>query len=748
MPATRFPSSVLRPPGPGAVLAGLLALLLLVGAPSQALAEQAPYRWRNVAIGGGGFVTGLVFHPSEEGLLYARTDVGGAYRWEAAERHWIPLTDWIGHEDANLTGIESLALDPSDPERLYLAAGTYTHERAGNGAILRSADRGATFERSDLPFKLGGNELGRGNGERLAVDPNDGRVLLLGSRAHGLWRSADRGASWNKVDAFPALAESQAATAENTWRRQHIGVVFVAFDPDSGKAGAPTPWLYAGVSTREASLYASEDGGASWRALPGQPTGLRPNHMVRDARGDWLVSYGDEPGPDAMHDGALWRYSPADGSWTEITPAPQSTDTEGDGFGWGAVAADPRDPDTIVATTFGRFGPHDDVFRSTDGGETWQPVFPRSEFDHSAWPWTAQATPHWMADIEIDPFDPDRVWFVTGYGLWASHDMTAFERGDTVHWRFEDAGLEETVPLALVSPPQGPHLISGLGDIDGFVHDDLDRTTVQFAAPPRYSNTESLAFAGQAPQVMVRSGHLHDPRDGVVLAAYSRDGGRSWTMFAGEPPQGEGAGHIAVAADGERVIWRPRNAGHWRSDDFGKRWQRVEGLPDTVVVEADRVDAARWYGFDPASGRFYVSDGGGAGFKEAARATGEAGERARPQLRPAPGHAGLVYVAASRHGLLRWNAGRLERLPDVGDARAIGLGKPKDGSETPTLFLFGEVRGEFGLYRSDDDGRRWLRIDDDAHRFGSLRSVAGDPRLYGRVYLATGGRGILYGDPR
>ena len=81
----------------------------------------------------------------------------------------------------------SLATDALDPDRVYAAVGTYTNEwDPQNGAILRSSDRGETWDRTMLPFKVGGNMPGRGMGERLQIDAlvasPDGKRMLRASR--------------------------------------------------------------------------------------------------------------------------------------------------------------------------------------------------------------------------------------------------------------------------------------------------------------------------------------------------------------------------------------------------------------------------------------------------------------------------------------------------------------------------------------------------------------------------------------
>lgn len=746
----------------------LLPLVPFVALAGFAAEPAIPYAWRNVKIGGGGFVTGVAFHPTQRGLAYARTDVGGAYRWVLSDGGWTPLTDWIDSDDVNLLGIESLAVDPQDPDRVYFAAGTYNQPKHRRGAILASADRGRTFTRADLPFHNGGNEAGRGNGERLAVDPSDGRVLFFGSRDRGLWRSADRGATWSRVESFPAIATSPAAHAgAGTRWPQAVGIVFVVFDPAGETAGQPTRTLYAGVSTTEPSLYASRDAGETWAALAGAPAGLRPTRAARAGDGTFYFSYGDEAGPNTMRDGAVWKFSPERGEWTDVTPL-RGDRKPNTGFGYGAVAVDPRCPTAVLASTFCRWDPGDEIFRSTDGGKTWRPVLAGARFDHAKAPWTAHVKPHWIASLAIDPFDSNHVLFTTGYGVWTTYNLTAADHDQPVAWSFDDDGLEETVPLALASPPAGAPLLSAIGDIDGFRHDDLAKATLQYAAPPRFTNGEDITFAALRPEYLVRIGTLRR-RTTEVRAAVSRDGGTTWTALASEPPGCGGAGKAAVSADGTTIVWTPRGIAApgapsrsatplppFFTTDEGKTWTACRGVPDGTRVVADPTNAKIFYTLDLATGALLVSDDGAAHFVKRGALPAvpppPADWWSPPDavLRPVAGSPGELWIASRTAGLLHSADGgaTLVRTGPAEKVLTLGLGCPAPRSTAPTLFIAGTVGGETGVFRSDDRGLSWSRIDDAANRLGLLHELVGDPRVYGRVYATTGGRGILVGEPR
>jgi photosystem II stability/assembly factor-like uncharacterized protein len=716
-----------------------------------------PYSWHNVVIGGGGFVTGIVFHPRQKGLIYARTDVGGAYRWDDTAQQWIPLTDWIGAADVNLTGIESIAVDPSDTNRVYLAAGTYTR---GNAAILCSEDQGRTFQRSDVPFKMGANQTGRFNGERLAVDPNQGEILFFGSREDGLWKSVDRGATWGKVESFPVIKTDppppDGPRHRSRFRPEPVGIVSVQFDPTSSMPDYRSPVIYAAVSTTQTNLYRSTDGGTTWLAVPNQPVGLRPNHMVRSADGLLYLSYGKEPGPNFMTDGALWKFNPKDGAWTDITPV--KPDPADQTFGYGAVAVDAEHPSTIMATTFCHWKPHDSIFRSTDGGRTWAQLWnDDTEWDHSSAPYTKSRNPHWMGDIEINPFNPDQVLFTTGYGIWSCVNATAADSGRATRWVFLDQGLEETVPLALVSPPEGAHLLSGVGDIDGFQHDSLTTSPAEMFPGPHFGNTEDLSFAGNKPNVVARTGTA-SRNSTNVCAAYSLDQGKTWTAFANNPADDPSAGNITVSADGTTFVWTPRHNSTFVTTNYGTNWTTCKGLGTGFQVIADTVNSARFYAYDSRTGKLMVSTNGAADFSASAATLpavegfgagfgGDGGAGA--ELSATPDHKGDLWIAFRNTGLYHSTDGGVgfAKVEGIEAAESFGFGKAAPGKNYTALFLSGKIGRVQALFRSDDAGQTWVRINDDQHQFGWLGHVTGDPRVYGRVYFGTGGRGIIYGEP-
>src|SRR6266540_292946 len=380
------------------------------------------YTWRNVAIGGGGgFVPGIVFNTTEQNLIYARTDIGGAYRWDQSAGRWVPLLDWIGFDDWNLTGVDSLATDPVDPNRLYIAAGTYTNEfTSQNGAILRSTDRGNSFQRANLPFKVGGNMPGRSMGERLAIDPNRNSILYLGARSgNGLWRSTN--------------------------------------------------------------------GGATWATVPGQPTGFLPHHGVLASNGMLYITYSDGAGPYDGQKGDVWRYDTSNGTWTLISPVPSSSSD--DYFGYGGLTVDAQNPNIVMVAALNSWWPDTILFRSLNGGATWTRIWDWTSYPNrslrylqniTAAPWlTFNANPQlpeitpklgWMVgDLEIDPFNSNRMMYGTGATIYGSDDLTTWDTGGQIHISVKAVGLEETAVLDrggrhLWLPPQQP---DGADDDDG-----------------------------------------------------------------------------------------------------------------------------------------------------------------------------------------------------------------------------------------------------------------------------------------
>ncbi|GGV37496.1 xyloglucanase [Streptomyces griseoflavus] len=751
-----------------ALAAGLLAggpPALAAGAPEPATSLAADtYTWKNARIDGGGFVPGIVFNRGEKDLAYARTDIGGAYRWQESSKTWTPLLDSVGWDDWGHTGVVSLASDTADPDRVYAAVGTYTNDwDPGNGAVLRSTDRGASWRKADLPFKLGGNMPGRGMGERLAVDPNRNSVLYLGAPSgNGLWRSTDSGASWSRVTSFPNPGNyAQDPSDTSGYASDNQGIVWVTFDESTGSAGTATKTVYVGVADKENAVYRSTDAGATWQRIAGQPTGHLAHKGVLDAENGYLyLAYSDTGGPYDGGKGRLYRYATATGTWTDISPVAEA-DTY---YGFSGLTVDRQNPGTVMATAYSSWWPDTQIFRSTDGGGTWTQAWSYTSYpnrqnrytmDVSSSPWLTwganpsppEQTPKlgWMTEaLEIDPFDSDRMMYGTGATVYGTENLTNWDEDTSFTITPMVRGLEETAVNDLVSPPSGAPLISALGDVGGFRHTDLTKVPPMMFTQPNFMSTTSLDFAESDPGIVVRSGNL----DSGPHIAFSTDNGANW--FAGTDPSGvSGGGTVAAAADGSRFVWSPQGAGVHHTTGFGTSWSPSSGIPSGAVVESDRVDPKTFYGFK--SGTFYVSTDGGATFKASAATGLPAGDSVR--FKALPGTKGDVWLAGGAsdgpYGL--WHStdsgASFTKLPGVDEADTVGFGKAAPGASYQTLFTSAQIDGVRGIFRSTDRGATWTRVNDDAHQWGwTGAAITGDPRVYGRVYVATNGRGVVYGD--
>jgi hypothetical protein len=705
-------------------------------------ADGTPYVWRNVTIGGGGFAPNIIFSRAERGLAYLRTDMGGAYRWDSRLRHWLPLQD--SNPVSSYMGIESLAADPKDPDVVYLAAGMGSW---GQAAIWRSADRGASWRITPVPFKMGGNEDGRGMGERLAIDPHRTSTLFFGTRHDGLWRSDDSGASWRKVASFP-----YAGAGPPKPRSTHGGISFVIFDPRG--AGV----VYAGIADPvRQHLYSSRDGGQSWSPVKGERSDLLPVKADFDNSASLYIAYSNGIGPNGITRGAVWRLDTRSGGWTDITPAPNS---EG---GYMGLSVDRARPGRLVVSSVDRWKPGDTVWLSSDFGRTWVDLKPRSRRDTFATPflnWGEKDAEfgHWIAGLAIDPFNGGTIAYTTGATLYRTDDAL---KDRTLTWRPWVKGIEQTAVITLISPTGGAHLITGFGDIAGFVHDRFDVSPTRMHLNPRLNNTNNLDYAGLAPNVVVRSGSRHKPEPDGASLAWSDDSGLNWTPIKVPPIDGErhdtnGNVPINVSADGRLFVVATPDV--LATKDRGRTWFAPAGLPRGARVIADKADPQLFYALDFANSRFFVSRDGARMFTLLAPSgLPKDFSKDRPRNREAqfplqatPGRPGELWLLLGGELFHSTESGgSFQRASNNIAIELFGLGRAAPGRTVPAVYAVGTRDGIRGVWRSDDGGSSWIRINDDAHQWGlRFRAISGDPRVYGRVYVATDGRGVVYGDPK
>ena len=758
---------------------------------------RIPYIYRNAPIPGGGYVTGFVYHPKAPGILYARTDIGGTYRFDGTR--WHSLIDHVTAENLAETYPIALALDGNIPDRLYIVSGVNGEEA---GVLSISEDWGGHFTYKKVPTMVHGNLSGRGTGFRLVVDPGDGDTLWFASQLGGLLRTTDRGDTWEKLP----VPEDYTT--------------FVWVSPDSrtvvcGTAGYTTR---VSDSLRGHSLYVSYDGGKSFEKLPMPENVIVPDskmnglvasrydfdgkylYVTLNSTGRWnyIVPLGYSCDTGDVIGGKVIRYYFENGriaGFDDITPGGPGCHN----YGFGGICSCPAKPGLLACSTLCKEKESPEiVYVSDDYGETWRESLNGLE-KGGIWFRTSYMQPkynggvsllHWMSDVKIDPFDPNKLWFNSGTGVFTT-DALLSENPAYHDWC---DGIEETVHLNVYALLEGDvQLVDIVGDLGGFAFRDLNSpcaNSFDDAEGNRYITciNADISDLDSGLAVITARGNWKGKTKGGLIR--TEDGFRTFRRI--EMPFGIGGkiaeqlhfienpnmnpGWAAMSPDGRNIVWSIADNIRLPVDmvivshDGGKTFRPVRTYDrnGNIVTEgflktySDRVDPDLFYGFG-GEGQLYVSRDGGATFHEKTvpgfpkTDFGNIDCANKTEIRGVAGERGLFYIALGRDGLWKYRYDKDQdtitclKLSADGDSCnrvGLGLGK-KDGSyvnQPKAIYICGTIDGAYGFYRTLDECRTYARLNEADQMYGEIMSIDGDKRTFGRFYLATGSRGVLYGD--
>ena len=313
-------------------------------------------RWRNIGPHRASRTRAAAGHASHPYTFYMAAVNGGVWKTTDAGRVWKPIFD-----DQPTGSIGTIAIAPSDANVIYVGSGEGLHRpdlSTGDG-IYKSTDAGRTW-----------SHLGLRDAQQIpniAVDPKNPNRLFVAALGHpygpneerGIYRSTDGGQTFvkvltkdentggNDVDIDPSNPETVYATM---WEERQ------------------GPWENSVWAGTNGGIFKSVDGGTTWKPLTnGLPVVVQANLAISPANPKRLyaaVAGLDKAGTGADRGAAgIFRSDDAGETWTRIT-----TDARPAGrIGGGDLPMPilhPKDPDVLImASTVS--------WKSTDGGKTW-----------------------------------------------------------------------------------------------------------------------------------------------------------------------------------------------------------------------------------------------------------------------------------------------------------------------------------------------------------------------------------------
>ncbi len=657
------------------------------------------------------YVNAFAFHPREPGVLLAGTD-GGVARSTDGGEHWTMVR--AGFPPLRTFGqsapVSAVAFDPSDPRRALAGVG---HERdfgrlgaeTTGGRIYLSDDSGQTWQPVTLP-----------GAERRSVfgflwHPRE-RQAVFASTPGGLFRSADRGASWTRwgtgldgyQTTFAALCADQPETMLLGFSRGPDQRGGALKSTDGGRTWRPAlnglpqtaeAWRLIAHPTeprtfylgwyRQGGLHVTRDAGESWQ----------PVNLSRNIRSAWFFIGTDATGlaidprdPARLvycNDMDLYQTLDAGATWDQMCcdlATPPTADRPAVWRGRGAeilcltgpqaIAVDPSRPSTLY------FGYWDTcAWKSDDGGRT---GYRLTNGIHSGY--------GRMGCVLLDPADPDTVWLTIGQNYTAQRLYLSVNGGR----QFRLVGYPAT------GLPAG-----GIFTL---------------AVDPTSARGRRVLYAG------VQS-------DGIFK---SLDGGFTWQAAnQGLPADSRHITQLAVDPRRPQTVWavagahyhadtRKRVAGYIaRSDDGGGTWRILKDRIEPQCLAIDPFDSRR-----VAVGNRNFS---GLGYPQAVYVTRDGGATWQDVPQDA-----FAAGPGSRAGDQGWRCYLTSLAADASQAGVLYAGQSDHGYD---------VDNGRGVYVSRDFGLTWTPFSRDGLHCLRVGTLVADPVNPARLYVGTGGNGLF-----
>ena len=649
-----------------------------------------PLKYRSIGPAWGGRVSRACGIPGDPRIYFAATASGGVWRSRNGGTKWAPVFD-----DQPIASIGSIAVAPTDSNIIYVGSGEANirgNVAPGNG-IYKSTDGGASWEHV---WKQEG-QIGT-----LVVHPKDPDIAYAAVLGHafgpnperGVYRTTNGGRSWEKV-----LGKSEDAGASD--------VAINVSNPRIVFAGLwetrRTPWSLTSGGPGS-GLYRSADGGDSWVQLKGEglPVGIWGKVGVAvapsDGRRVYALIEADE--------GGLFRSDDGGKKWTKINGDRRLRQRA---WYYSHITVHPTRADEVWCAQV-------PMLRSIDGGKTFSFVEGIHHGDHH--------------DVWFDPENPRRIIAANDGGVDISHDggetwyapplpISQFYHVSVDNRRpFHVAGTLQDIGTA-----QGP---SNTLSSNGIFNEDWygvgGGEAGWVVSDPSDPN---IVYAGEYMGYISR--YDHRTRQAQNVSVYPENasgmGGESLTYrFQWTAP-------IVVSPHDSQVVYHAANV-LFRTSDGGQSWQAVS--PDLTRNDKSK---QKWSG-GPITG-----DNTGVEVYGTIFAVSES--PLEKGLIWAGSDDGLVHV--TRNGGETWDAvtSNIPDLPEWGTVSMIEASSHKSERAYLVVDAHRLDNMEPYLFKTDDLGKSWQRLDAQLPRDVYLHAVREDPHKSGLIYVGTE-KGVVF----